>query len=784
MTKDTRVDADVAALIALRTVFDSISQSRTGITALAIAIGQTVEHEAKVRLWEALDHDSFYDHLDFLKRTGATSTHRRAVSIYRFNKYVEEGKFGQGWTAWGPEVHYRVGASLLDVVIRATGWFSVEDDPLHTYRKGQKHGPKKVLMAKPGLTEWLDEALSKDGLLDPEFKPTVVPPKRWDGTRSGGYWTPYVRTPRLIRFKVSQIDQRDRAADEYESLDMPEEYDAIHVLQETAWRVNKRVLAVVRRAMHEDAGMAGLPVVYTESFAAPDATAEDPEALKKWKREENARYRANIRRASQVKAALRVQRIALEYAEFERFYFPHMMDFRGRKYPIPVGLQPQGDDRARGLLELADGLPITAENEGGDWLAVHLASAWGHDKWTYAERIAWTHANEDLFRRIAADPFASTEWAVTSGPHKVDKPWVALAAIFDWVDYLDTGEGHLSHIPVSLDGTCNGIQHLAAMTRDAGLGDHVNLLPAESPRDIYKHVAVLVQALLEQAEQDGGLSSEHASFWLNLCGRNVPRSLTKRQVMVLPYGGTRDSYFTYTRKWLDDNDPTSTASMEQEEATAVLKERSLRIAYMTNLLWGVVNEVASGAMEVMHWLQKTAKHATEANQPIFWVTPSGFPVRHFYGRQLDRQVKIQLDGTRYDLKLRTTTKELDIKSQLQGIAPNFVHSLDAAALTKTISLCKAEGIVNITAVHDAYGTHAANMWRLYEHLRTGFVQVHSEDVLAGFREACSTVLRGVLIARGSDPLEAAQIVDERLDPVPTKGSLDLSDVMLSEYFFS
>lgn len=784
VTTDVRVDAEVAALIALRTVFDSISQSRTGITPLAVAIGQTVEHEAKVRLWEAVDRDSFYSHLDFLKRTGATSTHRRSVSIYRFNKHLEDGKFGQGWTAWGPEVHFRVGASLLDVIIRATGWFDIEDDPLHTFRKGQKHGPKKVLMAKPGLTEWLDTALKHDALLDPEFKPTVVPPKRWDGTRSGGYWTPYVRTPRLIRFKASQIDQRDRAADEYEALDMPEEYDAIHVLQETAWRINHRVLEVVRRARMEDAGMAGLPVVYSERLEMPEAIAEDPEALKRWKREENARYRADIRRSSKVKAANRIERIAIEYAQFERFYFPHMMDFRGRKYPIPVGLQPQGDDLARGLLEFADGLPITAENEGAAWLAVHLASAWGHDKWTYAERIAWTHANEDLFRRIAADPFASTEWAVTSGPNKVDKPWVALAAIFDWVGYLDTGEGYLSHTPVSLDGTCNGIQHLAAMTRDAGLGDHVNLLPAASPRDIYKHVAGAIQGLLEQAKRDGGLSGDHAAYWLEVCGGNVPRSLTKRQVMVLPYGGTRDSYFTYTREWLDDEAPVSTASLEAEEATALLTERSQRIAYMTNLLWGVVNEVAAGAMGVMHWLQKTAKHATEANQPIFWKTPAGFPVRHFYGKHIEKQVEVKLDGTRYQQAVRVTTKDLDIKSQLQGIAPNFVHALDAAALTKTIALCKAEGIVNITAVHDAYGTHAANMWRLYEHLRTGFVQVHTADVLGDFRQACASVLTAVLVAKGSDPLEAAQIADERLDPVPAKGSLDLADVMLSEYFFS
>lgn len=782
---DTRLSADVASLVALRTIFDGLCKEHYGVTSLALAIGQTAEHEAKVRLWEQTDPDSFYDMQAFLRRTDATSTHRRAVSIHHFNKHLAEGKFGQGWASWGPEVHFRVGAALIDVVVRATGWFAIEDDPFHTYRHGQKKGPKKVLAPKAGLMEWLDEALTRDGLLDPEFKPTVVPPKRWEGTRNGGYWTPYVRPPRLIRFKVSQIDQREQAADEYEALAMPEEFDAIHVLQETPWRVNARVLEVVRRALVEDNGLAGLPVRHVERFEMPEDLTEDPEELRKWKRERAAQYREDIRRVSKVQAALRVQRIALEYAAFERFYFPHMMDFRGRKYPIPVGLQPQGDDLARGLLEFAEGKPITEENEGADWLAVHLASAWGHDKWSYAQRINWVHDNEALFRRIAADPFASTEWAVTAkGPNKVDKPWLALAAVFDWVSYLDHGPGYVSHTPVSLDGTCNGIQHLAAMTRDAGLGDQVNLLPADAPRDIYKHVAAALQVILERIEKEGGAAGVNATYWLDLCGRDLPRDLTKRQVMVLPYGGTRDSYFTYTREWLDKNDPVVTAHLSKQDATSVLTERTQRITFMTNHLWDVVNEVADGAMTVMKWLQRTAKHATEANQPIFWVTPSGFVVRHFYGRQKAKNVDVMLDGTRYTLSVKVTTKELDIKAQLQGIAPNFVHSLDAAALTKTILLCQAEGITNLTAVHDAYGTHAADMWRLYEHLRTAFVQVHERDVLGNFREACGMVLRDVLIATNKDPLEAAQIVDERLDRIPAKGDLDLSDVMRSEYFFS
>ena len=45
------------------------------------------------------------------------------------------------------------------------------------------------------------------------------------------------------------------------------------------------------------------------------------------------------------------------------------------------------------------------------------------------------------------------------------------------------------------DGTCNGLQHYAAMGRDYEGGGQVNLLNREVPADIYTHVANLVEAI-------------------------------------------------------------------------------------------------------------------------------------------------------------------------------------------------------------------------------------------------------------------------------------------------
>jgi DNA-directed RNA polymerase, mitochondrial len=48
--------------------------------------------------------------------------------------------------------------------------------------------------------------------------------------------------------------------------------------------------------------------------------------------------------------------------------------------------------------------------------------------------------------------------------------------------------------PVHQDGSCNGLQHYAALGGDAAGAAAVNLAPAARPADVYSAVAALVRA--------------------------------------------------------------------------------------------------------------------------------------------------------------------------------------------------------------------------------------------------------------------------------------------------
>ena len=72
--------------------------------------------------------------------------------------------------------------------------------------------------------------------------------------------------------------------------------------------------------------------------------------------------------------------------------------------------------------------------------------------------------------------------------------------MFYWL--LDPGE-YISHLPIHQDGSCNGLQHYAALGRDVLGAAAVNLIPAHSPQDVYNEIATIVERKRSEDEKNG-----------------------------------------------------------------------------------------------------------------------------------------------------------------------------------------------------------------------------------------------------------------------------------------
>ena len=116
---------------------------------------------------------------------------------------------------------------------------------------------------------------------------------------------------------------------------------------------------------------------------------------------------------------------------------------------------------------------------------------------------------------------------------KADDPWQCLAVCFDLCSAIESGNPHeySSSQPVHQDGTCNGLQHYAALGGDAKGAQQVNLDATDRPSDVYTFVANMVE---ERIAKDCAKGHQYA---LLLKGK-VARKVVKQTVMTTVYGVT------------------------------------------------------------------------------------------------------------------------------------------------------------------------------------------------------------------------------------------------------
>src|SRR6266851_1034174 len=230
---------------------------------------------------------------------------------------------------------------------------------------------------------------------------------------------------------------------------------------------------------------------------------------------------------------------AMRLSAEEKFYFPCQVDHRGRVYPVPPLMNPQSDHIGRALIEFADGKPLG--ERGATWLAIHLANCyWKKKKVSFKQRLAWVQENEKEILEFAADPLR-----IYPSIHRfwteADQPWLFLAACLEWKRYKEEGPGMISYLPVSMDGTCNGYQHLSAMGRDPIGGRATNLIPTGEPQDIYQEVADHVIQRIRRDAETAGPDQDTAQQWFGLIDRNV----VKHATMTTPYGVTRGTIYKH-----------------------------------------------------------------------------------------------------------------------------------------------------------------------------------------------------------------------------------------------
>ena len=462
-------------------------------------------------------------------------------------------------------------------------------------------------------------------------------------------------------------------------------------------------------------------------------------------------------------------------------YLPVSSDWRGRMYTMPFYNTYQGSDFSLSLLEFWEGHTLT--NEGLNSLYIYGANVYnykGQSKDTFDSRIAWVYKNKDKILKMDNE-------FINGAENKL----VFIAFCLTMRD-LDKDPNCLIRIPVFLDATCNGLQHLAAIMRDKNLGSHVNLIKQNNfskPNDLYTR---LLKPINEEIRRIGREDPKYSM----LANVDLKRFNVKKPIMTKPYNATivgmKESLIE-TFKKVDEKKKGKEARYlisTLSKDNVVLSD--LEIIKMAAVIYNIIYSEFPSLHFIYSYFIDMAKLLNKLNMTIIWFTPTGLEIVQKYHKSTQRKIGVSLSGKSKTMVLREWTNEIDKNKQVAAIIPNIIHSLDASHIMQIIMDLENKDYPIIT-VHDCFGTHPNNLQNLSDLVKMKFIKIYTQhDFLLEFHDWNIKLIEknGYIIKEILDKNKNTikVILTEKgklkIPPIPSVGDLDLSDVLHSKHFIT
>ncbi|XP_061951739.1 DNA-directed RNA polymerase 3, chloroplastic isoform X1 [Populus nigra] len=727
----------------------------------AVQIGMAIEQE--VRIHNFLEKTKNYQRKKTMHEVQETMDKEKEVLRKRVNSLIRRKRLMEVQNLvkqdetkpWSRGTQAKLGSRLIELLTE-TAYVQPpvnqsEDIPpdvrpafRHIFKTLTKN-PGQKIVKKYGVIECDPLILTGlDGtakhMLIPYF-PMLVPPKKWKGYDKGGH----LFLPSYV-MRTHGSRQQQVAVRSVPGKQMQKVFEALDTLGNTKWRVNRRLLDVVERIWTSGGNIAGL--VDREDIPIPEKpSSDDLTEIQKWKWSVRKAKKINQERHSQRCDTELKLSVARKLKDEEGFYYPHNLDFRGRAYPMHPHLTHLSSDLCRGVLEFEEGRPLG--KSGLRWLKIHLANLYsgGVEKLSHDGRLAFVENHLSEIFDSAKNPVNGKRWWL-----KAEDPFQCLAACINLSEALNSASPHtvISHLPIHQDGSCNGLQHYAALGRDSLEAAAVNLVAAEKPSDVYSEIAVRVHEIIRRDSNKDPATNPHALLAKILVDQ-VDRKLVKQTVMTSVYGVTYVGAREQIKRRL-------------EEKGHITDDRLLFSAacYTAKVTLTALGELFQAARDIMSWLGDCAKIIASEDQPVQWTTPLGLPVVQPYYKTERHLIKTSLQI----LALQREGSSVQVRKQRTAFPPNFVHSLDGSHMMMTAVACRDAGLC-FAGVHDSFWTHATDVDVMNRILREKFVELYNMPILENLLEDFQTSYPTL-----------------QFPPLPERGNFDLQKVLRSPYFFN
>ena len=350
------------------------------------------------------------------------------------------------------------------------------------------------------------------------------------------------------------------------------------------------------------------------------------------------------------------------------FYFKWAYDKRGRVYSKGYHINIQANEYHKACLSFSKSVELT--DRGWYWLKVDIANAFGLDKLTWNERVAYV---DEHITDMLAD--------IDTWSAKADDPLLAKSALLAYRDSLVTGKS--SHI-VRLDATTSGPQLMSVMTRDIDGMERFNVIGSSVRRDFYTEVAT---AIYDQT-RDSKLWGSNPDF------KKIRKDI-KRSIMTYYYNSEANpkAYFGEDSKEL-------------------------------KVFYDVMATSAKGAVELKGYINSLWSDTKLYNA---WCLPDG----HYAYCPVMVQDKKRVEIKEMKGGTATMTVVCDVNKPShephRSLMPSTIHSIDALMMRWVVEILNDQGI-EVSPIHDSFGVNAEHCDALREAYRKCLARLYREDI--------------------------------------------------------
>ncbi|NXR49090.1 RPOM protein, partial [Hippolais icterina] len=747
-------------------ILNDLSPQGESLAVLARELGSKVYDryiiQRKVRSCQLEKVQEVYE--NYIQLLAKDSQPKQYLPREYWEKLVAEAGFGPSLNlkicSWPCVLLMRLGMHMLELLVKAVKVprnilnHRLESKPVpvlyHVY-SFYSNWQVGLIKPHPVFSQLVSNAAETTLTFNSSAMPMLCPPVPWTSPNFGAF---VLNDTKLMRF-MDDTTHQQVVLEQCPLVNLHPVLDALNQLGNCAWKINQPVLDIIISIFNDKGDeKLDIPPPLSEAPKPPTAPGHSSTWSKSLKHELFLCKKKTAEMHSLRMDALYKLSIA-NYVRDKVFWFPHNMDFRGRTYPCPPYFNHLGNDVTRAILLFAEGRPLGPR--GLDWLKIHLINLTGlKKKNALQERLEYANEIMEDILDSADHPLTGKKWWMDT-----DEPWQALACCMEIAKASRSPDpaAYISHFPVHQDGSCNGLQHYAALGRDLSGAASVNLVPCGLPQDVYSAVA-------QQVEEFRRKDAERGVKIAQVLQGFISRKVVKQTVMTVVYGVTRYGGRLQIEKRLKEID---------EFPEEYLWEAS---HYLVKQVFNSIKEMFSATRDIQNWLTESAKLIAQSGRTVEWVTPLGLPIIQPYYRS--RSTVLNCGMQRVSVRNSNNTQKPDTVKQKNAFPPNFIHSLDSTHMMLTALHCLRKGLTFVS-VHDCYWTHALTVDVMNQVCRQQFVALHSEKILQDLSE----FMLEKYCSSSTEPIAHWQKrLMEQLSNVPRTGEFNLKQVMDSTYFFS